>query len=262
MTNQEAKFILSAYRPSGEDAADPSVAEALEQARRDPELAQWFASERAFDVAMSDALCSTPLPAGLRENILAGGKISRTRVWRPRPAILALAAAVVVAAMIAGVWMNRASGLDTWQRDALAVIPAMLTGEAKFDYESNDGRALQQWLQAQHAPAPAALPAMLQALPALGCKRISSAGRPVSIICFQLHTGELVHLIVTDGSDPAHGPPQQPRFRKYEDWITATWSENGRAGMLATKASKRELRELLETTAQTAKARLPAATKI
>ncbi len=101
MNNQEAKFILSAYRPSGEDAVDPKVAEALEQVRRDPELAEWLANKRAFDVAMSDIVCSAAIPRDLRGNILAGGKISQPKLWRTRPVIFALAAAIVLFAVVA-----------------------------------------------------------------------------------------------------------------------------------------------------------------
>ena len=79
MNNQEAKFILSAYRPSGEDAARKQFAEALKQVSRDPALANWLADQRAFDQANSDALCSIPVPADLRGNILAGVKISPRR---------------------------------------------------------------------------------------------------------------------------------------------------------------------------------------
>ena len=42
MNNQEAKFILGAYRPGGRDAVDPMFSEALAQAGRDPELRAWF----------------------------------------------------------------------------------------------------------------------------------------------------------------------------------------------------------------------------
>lgn len=262
MNNQEAKFILSAYRPRGEDAADPKVAEALEQVRRDPELAEWFADERAFDVAFSDIVCSTGIPPELRGNILAGGKISRPRLWRTRPVFLALAAAIVLLAAVAGVWTSRESRLEAWQKDALAVVPAIVEGQSNFDHESNDGRVLQEWLQAQQAPAPEALPIALQALPALGCKTILSGGKPVSIICFKLHSGELVHLVVTDGSQEIDAPREQPLFVRQDGWNTALWSENGRACMLATKAPQREIRDLLVKTAQTKDRRPLLATKI
>ncbi len=44
MNNQEAKLILQAYRLGGQDAADPLFQEVLEQLKRDPDLAKWFAT--------------------------------------------------------------------------------------------------------------------------------------------------------------------------------------------------------------------------
>ena len=42
MNHREAKLISQACRPGEPDAADPMFAEALEQARRDPQLQTWF----------------------------------------------------------------------------------------------------------------------------------------------------------------------------------------------------------------------------
>ena len=46
MTTQEAKFILSAYRPNGSDASGPAFAEALQAAVGDPALGAWFSVSR------------------------------------------------------------------------------------------------------------------------------------------------------------------------------------------------------------------------
>src|SRR5437867_8043687 len=81
MDNREAKFILNAYRPGGEDASDPLFAEALVQAQRDPVLARWFNESIAFDTAVTEKLCDVAVPADLRENILAGVKVTRPRRW-------------------------------------------------------------------------------------------------------------------------------------------------------------------------------------
>jgi hypothetical protein len=51
-----AKLMLSAYRPNGADAQDPVFKEALELAQRDPELARWFRGERDFDQMISSKL--------------------------------------------------------------------------------------------------------------------------------------------------------------------------------------------------------------
>jgi hypothetical protein len=71
ITNQDAKLVLSAYRPSGSDARDPFFEEALEQTKRDPELREWFVKERAFDDFIVSKLRTIEPSAGLHSEILA-----------------------------------------------------------------------------------------------------------------------------------------------------------------------------------------------
>ena len=259
MNNQEAKFILSAYRPCGEDASGAAFAAALDQVNRDPDLAAWFSEQRALDVAITNAICSIPIPQDLRVNILAGAKVSQRRFWRTRPVLFAIAASVMLLAVINGLW-TRASRLDSWQDDALAVISTFVPGHEPFDHQAADSQELQQWLVTQNAPAPEVIPAALQTVPTLGCKTISSGGRSVSIICFRLRDGHMVHLVVTKASGLRHSPPSKPTFAKEGDWVTASWTENGRACMLATKGPSQLLHSLLPTTAQVVYTRFAQAT--
>src|ERR1039458_1792759 len=93
MNNNEAKFLLCAYRPGGRDADDPAFAGALAQARQDPALGAWFAREQAFDTMMASQLGSIAPPPGLREAILTGASVSRASpVARRWPVWLARAA--------------------------------------------------------------------------------------------------------------------------------------------------------------------------
>ena len=66
MDNREAKFILNAYRPNGQDADDPRFSEALEQVRRDPMLERWFSESIAFDTVMTEKLRAIEVPPDLR----------------------------------------------------------------------------------------------------------------------------------------------------------------------------------------------------
>ncbi|MDQ2868661.1 MAG: hypothetical protein M3R59_09675 [Verrucomicrobiota bacterium] len=248
MNNDEAKFILSGYRPDGADAGDAQFADALAQAERDPELGQWFARERRFDEAMSAALETVSIPPNLRADILAGGKISRPALWRGRRAVWAIAAVFVALACVVGVWRQQTARAETWQREVLAVLPQLGSAAEPFDHEDKNGVMLKKWLVAQNQPAPPAMPAALQALPALGCKTISSAGHVVSIICFTMPGGEIVHLAVTDETDSALAPPTSPRFAQMNGWSTVRWHANGHACMLATKASAAELRRVFDGT--------------
>ncbi|MGH7994491.1 MAG: hypothetical protein ACREDQ_13300, partial [Limisphaerales bacterium] len=98
MNNQEARLILQAYRCGGQDASDPLFAEALEQARRDPELRKWFAEENALDARIQTSLqTAVPVPRELKSNLLALGEIIRPTPWRWfQPMKLAAAAAVLL----------------------------------------------------------------------------------------------------------------------------------------------------------------------
>ncbi len=105
MNRAAAKFILGAYRPDGRDACHPQFREALAQVKADPELANWFAAEQAFDAGISAKLRAVSVPPDLRWQLLAGQKFSsRPRGWR-RVRALGLAAALVVLLAIVGMMM-------------------------------------------------------------------------------------------------------------------------------------------------------------
>ncbi|MBV8142971.1 MAG: hypothetical protein JOZ60_13110, partial [Verrucomicrobia bacterium] len=92
ITNESAKFVLNAYRPNGADAQDPVFRAALEQATRDPELAEWFKEQRLFDSLIVAKLAELQPPATLYSAILDGvANRSSARRFTMRP-LLALAA--------------------------------------------------------------------------------------------------------------------------------------------------------------------------
>src|ERR1700742_597016 len=99
-TNEPAKVVLNAYRPSGADAQDPVFRAALEQASRDPELAAWFKEQRSFDAATAGKLAEAQPPATLFSSSMAGiGNRSLVRRFNFRP-FLALAALLVLSGSI------------------------------------------------------------------------------------------------------------------------------------------------------------------
>ena len=96
MNDEQIKFLLGAYRPGGRGAIDPALAEALEETKRSPELRAWFEREQAFGAAVTDKLRAVAPPAGLREAILAGGRLGVRTPWWRRPMTLAVAAGVAL----------------------------------------------------------------------------------------------------------------------------------------------------------------------
>ena len=128
MDNREAQFVLSAYRPGGQDAASPQFTEALAQARRDPSLQRWFNESSAFDRAVTEKLCAVEAPTGLREGILVGGKVSHRSSWTKPLLKWSIAAALVLAAIAGSLALREAARprLVGWQTNALGQISALV----------------------------------------------------------------------------------------------------------------------------------------
>jgi hypothetical protein len=242
MDNREAKFLLNAYRPGGHDTSDPRFAEALEQARRDPVLERWFNESIAFDTAVTEKLRVIEVPPDLRENILAGVKVSRP--LRSPFIKWALAAALVLSTALGSlIWHNtRPDHLAGWQNAALHVISSLVSNASSFDAQSHNASELVAWLRANHAPAAQTLPHSLGKLQSLGCKTFAWNGTPVSVICFTRPDGGLIHLVTMNA--PAVSD-RSPRLVQQDHWATATWREGNMTYMLALEGSSNQLRRYL-----------------
>ncbi len=249
MTSAEAKFLLQAYRAGGCDAASAEFAEALAQVRRDPVLQKWFEQELRADTLIGKKIQSRAVPAGLRADILLGARVSRRRdrntVFRRR----VLAAAVfLLVAIPGGIWLQqkRAEQFCGWQTEAIETVSELIAGKTNFDAESPRVEDLKTWLHAHGAPAPGALPAKLQPLASLGCKTVWWNDREISVVCFHLPDGGLVHLVTIDRTGLAGAPPlYKPKFAQRGEWATVSWSEDKIAVMVFTQNSPDTLRALL-----------------
>lgn len=240
MSNEEAKFILGAYRPSGQDAGDPAMAEALAQAKRDPALGAWFARQQAHDNVVAAKLREIAPPAGLREAILAGSRASRTtRAWWRQPVAFAIAAGFAVMLGIAGFWTtNRAEAavpLPQFAADYVAGGFFLAQHSAHVD-------ELKTWLAAHKAPMPAELPVGLTQLRALGCKTIDYRGKEISMMCFG--QGKEFHLFVARLEDVSdEGATPQPQFSARKKLSVATWTDATHRYVIVTDDSMKALKE-------------------
>ena len=246
MDNREAKFILNAYRPGGQDANDPRFADALEQVRRDPILQHWFDESVAFDTAMTEKLFATPVPSDLRESILTGVKVTGAPHWKNRWRKWAIAAAVVLSATLGVlIWHNtRPAPVAGWQLQALdAILSSIARNESHFDALSRNPADLVKWLRANYAPAGEKLPDSLDKLPSIGCKTFLWRGKPVSLICFTRPDGRTIHLVITNVSAESDRPIEhEAKLIQQGRWATATWCEGDKIYMLAMEGSRDQLR--------------------
>jgi hypothetical protein len=202
MNNEQAKFILRAYRPNGRDAGNAVFCEALRQAQTDPVLGAWLAREQAFDTAVAAKLRAYTARPELREAILTGAQVSTSaaRPWRRPAAWLALAASLAIMFTLAATYWFRSTGpvpaaLDQLTRFALTEPLSAHTGP-----HADKLGAVGAWLENPANRLAEAPPMDLAQLKAQGCRTFSFAGHEVFEICFKRGDG-LYHLYLARRSD-------------------------------------------------------------
>lgn len=244
MTNEEAKFVLHAYRPNGADAGDATFCAALEQAKQDPALEKWFAAQQAFDRAMCAKLGSITPPDHLRASILAGAKVSgprATRTWWRSPVPVALAASLALLLAV---------GIAFW--------PASASAEQIATFAIND--TLHQSHEGPEGPEAAALQAMLgqadrrlgakvpldfAALQKNGCRTVRFAGRDLLEVCFQ-RDGKWFHCYVARAADfPLLAKKLVPSFTDRAEASAAAWSDGEHIFVVASKAGRDAIQRLI-----------------
>ena len=223
MDNEEAKFILRAYRPNGTDAGNAVFCAALEQVRKDPELARWFQREQGLDRAVAERVQATAVPASLRDAILAGANIGsekrRDARWR-QPAWIAAAASVVLVLGLAFGWM-KTGGREEWQQFGEFAADDL----AKAENHEGHGVArtqLQVLLSQTTTRLAAGLPIEFEELRANGCRVVKFAGREALEVCFE-RDGKEFHLYAMRRAEG--GGTEEARFVEKSGAGAVVWSD-------------------------------------
>lgn len=247
MTNEQAKFVLHAYRANGADAGDPTFAEALEHTRRDPALEKWFAAQQAFDRAMCAKLGAVQPPAGLRDAILAGGTVSRERSsanlpWWRAPGFVALAASLALVAAV---------GLAVWPKEASAHVPLIdfaLHDTVRNPHEGQHGAEaaeFQTLLSATDTRLGAGVAVDFQRLRDQGCRTVVFEGRELLEVCFK-RDGKWFHCYVARAQDfPAIAAKLKPTFREDGKISAGAWSDGQHIFIVASRAGREAIQRLI-----------------
>lgn len=226
MNNDEAKFLLNAYRPSGHDAADPAFAGALAQAKNDPAIGAWFAREQAHANVMAGKLRAIAPPPGLRDAILAGGRateqVSLQTQRRNWPTWLAVAASVVLLlAVSATVTLRRNAGAGADALTAFAVDDVL---HGRHGGHGAAAKALEGQLSAPDAKLEAGLPIDFATLEKTGCRTLRVAGHDVLEVCFVRNGAEFHCYIGRAGDFALPANRTGPEFVQRGALAAATWT--------------------------------------
>ena len=246
MTRNEAQSLLEVYRPGGPDAADPRMAEALALARSDPELAEWFAREQAFDAGIRQHLRATPAPANLRTAILAGGKVIERLTWWQLVNWSRVSATALVLAVGAGFFLaslNRTQGILMASREASRIAQARTVHLAMATTDLAHVRA---FLAKCHAPADFKVPEGMRKLPLLGCTLVGLQVQTASAICFRISGSIQLTLFVVDGIEDKDTPADgSVKIIEDGDWATAIWSDGKKTYIVRGPVPGESLRRVL-----------------
>lgn len=235
MNHLEAKLILQAYRPGGEDASDPFFREALEQVERDPELKRWFANEMACETNLRRRLeTAVPVPPNLKANLLALKKLERpVPFWLGWIKLTAATAAVILAAITGFMLLPpRGGSMDSFQQ---TMTLCSLQHRDHVTYEPRDLARIQEWLQGHGVTTNFDLPSALQAVGAQGCRVIDWHKQAVTMICFVSKEKD-VHVdlfIMDDPQGVILRTDETPRFATKNGLTTACWLKNNKFYLLA-----------------------------
>lgn len=241
MNREEAKYILHAYRPGGQDANDPQFREALELLKYDAELAQWFARELAFDSRIAARFQAVPVPPHLKSRLLAAGKVVSvpSRRWRT-PAWFAAAAAVVLLLSAGAFWLV-SRGNRPFAEFREAMVQASLDMDPHVSVIDLDLGRARRWLADHGAHGDFSLPAGLRDHSNANCRVLDWRGNKISLLCFHLENGGHADLfVIPEDSVVDLLPSPAPHFARLGDVTTATWRQDGYLYLLAGKDSDLE----------------------
>jgi hypothetical protein len=246
MTNEAAKFLLNTYRPNGADAQDPVFRAALDQAARDPELGTWFKEQRSFDAQVAAKLNEIQPPPNLYSAILAG-IATRSPVHRFKTrSLIALAAVLAVGGMVLLTLLKEhgtgPDSIDRYERANLAMLSA--PNMPQLDLVTNDFLRTQEYLAKMKAPRAPDLPGALVALPTAGCKAFYWNNRALSLTCFRLPSGELLHVFVID-EDSFQSVDVASDFKEMDGWHVKFERRNGMLIMFVSRAPMAEIKEYI-----------------
>jgi len=243
MNDNEAKFLLRAFRPDGRDARDPLFVEALSQAANNPPLRAWLEREQAFDRAVAGKLRDLQPPSGLREAILIGGRASlRRRAWWKNPVWLALAASVAFALTVASRLLRSGPSAHDFAEFA---IHELATARNQHGGQKSEHTKLEFRLAGTALPLPGNARVDPEELRRAGCHAVAFAGHEVFEICF-VRDGKMFHLYAASSKYFSGGDAIAQSQMMTKGRFTATaWKEAGFTYALVTDEGDAALRKLI-----------------
>jgi hypothetical protein len=245
MDRREARSILSLHR-ANEPVNDERFAQAKELAAKDSELARWWVADQEVDDAIATQLAAVPVPADLKARVISRAKPAATPQfpWR-RPALHA-AAAIVVLAVLFGLWerpFKPAASLADYRAEMVRFFSVW----QPLDLETNNLTDINKFLAKSGAPSGFDIPQPLRDLEPVGCTKLQFRGEDVAVICFKRGNGKIAHLFVINRK-AIQCVGLSPNFANQGNWATAAWVKGDFDYLLTVQGDQHEAAKLIGNT--------------
>jgi hypothetical protein len=251
--SRQAREILALYRPGSTDAVDPQMAEALDQVKRDPELATWFQEHCAVYTAIRSKLKAIPIPPGLKRQIIVG-QADHARII-PLPGsvkILLAAAAIVLLTAVAWFAFDIRPSQNTFARFRDRMARSVQRADIPYMkmYSTSQGEVL-KYFAANQRPADFSLSKALQQLPAEGGSALTWNNHPVEMLCLNAriltpNQPNDVWVFVMDKKYVPDAPGAAPQFIQVGNLMTASWTTGDKIYVLAGHGTSEDIKKFLD----------------
>ncbi len=267
MDSREAKEVLSSVRLVRDEAADPLVARALEQARRDPELARWWERQREIDRILSEKLRTIEVPPFLESRILSAERtLTPIRWWKVLAGSKLIAPFVAAAVVIVGLWPieRQPTAFAAYRSEMVAAVSAPYD----MDVGAEDFNGLRPGFAKSGWPSDYRVSSALQGIAVEGGLLRTWRGKKVSVLCLETEreTGGTGHGAIEEKGtgDTGHGADHEEdlylwlfvvdrsalpdlsetgtAIEKVDELMTVAWAQGKKAYLLVDDGDERSLR--------------------
>ena len=248
MDSREAKQILAMYRPGDTDSPDPRMAQALQLARKDPQLAVWFGQHCAAHVALPNEPESAQLPPEPKEPKPPAEAQHPEYILLNKLALIMIVAAVL---LLLGAWLwpyfapagknTLTSYRDRMARSVQRAYPMKIA--------VTDQAQLREYFRVNGGPVGFPLPKNLEKLPATGGAVFTWHSQPVALLGLDAGGNTNVYVFLIKRSvfeTPTPSDRDKPEFEQIGRLNTATWTVGDTVYLLASPADKTAIQGFLE----------------
>jgi hypothetical protein len=116
--------------------------------------------------------------------------------------------------------------------------------EYRMDIVSNDRDGVRSFLATNGAPADYRIPKKLEQTKLTGAGLLRWRSNPVSMVCFDRGSNEMLFLFVVRYSAMDNPPPAAPEYSKVNKLMTASWTEGEHSYLLLGEVQQQEMQAL------------------